>query len=267
MTSSTVTQSKIEVSWDQVMAGNFPESPAKQLFTNTVIQVAADAKAALPEANGRVERARDLVLGNLVSKNADGTYTVRSASARGKHYTINGECNCPDAEKLVDKRCKHRIAVWIWRKARQVIDSQMANPPHHQAEATDTPQASATQAPAPAPVAEASATPVQACTPTHHEAPASMNTYVDIEGYRVQVTFRTLPGEDEMQLHRRMAAYLKQFPRPEAPPAAATPPAEPPAPEGYCRIHNVHMQQWPGKDGRKGWYSHRLPSGEWCKGK
>jgi hypothetical protein len=265
MTSSTVTQSKIEVSWDQVMAGNFPESPAKQLFTNTVISVAAEAKAAMPEANGRVDRARDLVLGNLVVKHPDGSFTVRSQSARGKAYTITeGACECPDSEKLVDGRCKHLIATWIYRKARKVIESQMASTDQT---AAPTAQASTPPAQEPAPVAEDSATPAQACTPTHHEAPASMNTYVDIAGYRVQVTFRTLPGEDEMQLHRRMEAYLKQFPTPAAPQAAATPPAEPSAPEGYCRLHGVHMQQWPGKDGRKAWWSHRLPTGEWCKGR
>jgi hypothetical protein len=61
--------SKVEVSWDDALSGNFPESLAQRLFANTVIAVAAHAKAALPEANGRVDRARDLVFGGLVVRN------------------------------------------------------------------------------------------------------------------------------------------------------------------------------------------------------
>jgi hypothetical protein len=116
----------IETSWQDILDGKpFPESPARQLFTNPVISVAAQAKAALPEANGRVDRARDLVLGGLVSRNADGTFSVHSQSEHGKSYTITAEgCQCPDAEKAPHGRCKHIICTWLWRKARKVLEQQ-----------------------------------------------------------------------------------------------------------------------------------------------
>ena len=67
MVSHNGSVSKVELTWDQVAAGDFPMPPAKQLFVNAVLAVSAQAKAALPEANGQVENARDLVLGGLVT--------------------------------------------------------------------------------------------------------------------------------------------------------------------------------------------------------
>ena len=101
------------------------------------------------------------------------------------------------------------------------------------------------------------------------EAAASMNCYLDIAGYKVQVTLR---GSDEHQVLARLEALLKRFPAPPptatpAATAASTKPAEPQVPEGWCRLHDQQMQHWPGKDGRKAWWSHRLPNGEWCKGR
>jgi hypothetical protein len=98
-----------------VAAGDFPMSPAKQLFINAVLAVSAQAKAALPEANGRVENARDLVLGGLVSPQANYCFTVRSAITKGKSYPVtpDGGCECPDAAKLPDGRCQHLLATWI----------------------------------------------------------------------------------------------------------------------------------------------------------
>ena len=35
---------------------------------------------------------------------------------------------------------------------------------------------------------------------------------------------------------------------------------------GFCKVHNVAMKWNEGKEGRKGWYSHRTDDG-WCKGR
>jgi hypothetical protein len=280
--------STIEISWDQFLDGSYPESPVRQLYRNTVIDVAAQAKAALPEANGRVERARDLVLGHLVSRNQDGTFTVRSQSARGKSYTINGECNCPDAAKLVDKRCKHRIATWIWRKAQQVLEAQLGSNGQQPEEATAEastldavasrastlephPEPAAAELPsAPWPDAEpglnAVPTAAQACQPPAcPEAASSVNLYLTIGGYKAQLTLRDM---DEERLLTRLEAILKRFPAPEAPQKSAA--AEQPAtPEGWCRRHDLQMDLQTSKDpNRPGqWWSHRLADGTWCKGK
>ena len=39
---------KVEVSWDDAFAGNFPETPARTAWRETVTEVAERAKAALP---------------------------------------------------------------------------------------------------------------------------------------------------------------------------------------------------------------------------
>lgn len=54
--------SKVELEWDDVFSGNFPETPARQAWRDAVQEVAERAKTALPACNGRVERAVALVL-------------------------------------------------------------------------------------------------------------------------------------------------------------------------------------------------------------
>jgi hypothetical protein len=308
MTSTTVTNNvhtaqapTAELSWDAIMAGQFTTSPARQLFEQTVIARAASAKAALPGEGARIDRGRDLVLANRVIPKADGSFVVHSTSERGKSYPVtDSACTCPDADKAPGGRCKHVLATWIWRKSRSAIAGQPLpqEPPAldgrsqgpassnghtapqeapGQAIAPQGDSQAAQEAPpstiAPQPLPEVvkgqddpQATP-QACPLP--EAAASMNCYLDIAGYKVQVTLR---GSDEHQVLARLEALLKRFPAPPptatpAATAASTKPAEPQVPEGWCRLHDQQMQHWPGKDGRKAWWSHRLPNGEWCKGR
>jgi hypothetical protein len=216
----------VEMSWQDVIDGKpFPQSLAQQLFTNTVISIAAQAQAALPEANGRVERARDLVLGGLVSRKADGTFEVRSQSERGKIYVVNGACTCPDAEKAPEGRCKHLISTWLWRKARKAIEAQLA---------------------------EQQAAPVATQLP---EAPCSANCYVTLAGRKIQMTLR---DSDEQRLLARLETLLQRFPAEDE-----TEPTTPP--EGWCPIHHVQMKYY--TKNHKSWWSHRLNTGVWCRGK
>ncbi|MGE3542156.1 MAG: hypothetical protein AB7N91_32675 [Candidatus Tectimicrobiota bacterium] len=109
MTTSIVsngsTPSKLDISWDDFLDGTFPVTPAQQRFNALVHEVTAAAKGALPQLNGRVDRARDLVLAGAVTANADGSFTVASQTARSKSYHIDGGCPCKDAE--IEPRCKH----------------------------------------------------------------------------------------------------------------------------------------------------------------
>jgi hypothetical protein len=149
--------SKVELSWDHVAAGDFPPTP-KQLFTQAVLEQAALAKAAMPHANGRIERARDLVLGGLVTPQANYSFQVRSETAKGKTYVVTPEgCECPDSAKVEGGRCKHRLATWIWRKARKAVEAQAAQG-YEAAPAEDLEEPQAPPAPlaSPAPVAPAS---------------------------------------------------------------------------------------------------------------
>jgi hypothetical protein len=230
---------KVEVSWDDALSGNFPETPAQRVFRNTVIAVAAQAQAAFPEANGRVERARDLVLGGAVARNADGTFTVRSQSSRGQSYTVDGEgvCHCPDAEKG-QLQCKHLIATWIWRKARTVLEHQLASTGHGQHQIAPPEEATKAEAPVSSPLPE---------------APASCNVYVDIAGRKVQLTLR---DSDEQRLLVRLERLLQPFPAEED--GAQEPP------EGWCAKHGVQMKL--NRNDKGTWWSHKTAQG-WCHGK
>jgi hypothetical protein len=117
--------SKVELTWDQVVTGDYTLSP-QQLFSQAVIAEAAKAKAAMPHANGRIEWARDLVLGGQVQRQPDYSFAVGSGSAKGKVYIVDrdGHCDCLDAAKIEGGRCKHLIASWIWRRARAEVKAQ-----------------------------------------------------------------------------------------------------------------------------------------------
>jgi hypothetical protein len=152
---------KVELSWDQVAAGDYPLTP-KQLFAQAALTEAAKAKAkaAMPHANGRIERARDLVLGGLVTPQPNYTYAVRSASQKGKTYTVTPEgCECPDSVKVEGGRCQHLIATWIWRKARAAIEAQQDNGTEAEASIPTAGDGTApgepTTAPAPEPTGQA----------------------------------------------------------------------------------------------------------------
>jgi hypothetical protein len=110
----------IEANWQDIIDGNpLPESPARRIFKKTVESVSDQAKDALPEANGRVERARDLLLAGSVFRNEeDDSFTVRSQNGK-KSYKVNGDCSCADYQR--GNKCQHLISTWIWRKARKII--------------------------------------------------------------------------------------------------------------------------------------------------
>jgi hypothetical protein len=244
MTTTTVPNfpAKIEVTWEQFASGEWPESPAKRLFREVVEAVTTQARAALPEATGRVDRARELVLAGAVTPSPDGTsYTVRSQRETGTSYTVNSVCNCPDDKQA--RPCKHRIAVWIWRKARKTVDQQRAM-------AVPTPQAATPLAEAAAPLPE---------------APASANAFVTLEGRQVQITLR---DRDETRLLTRLKELLQQFPMPADPPPPEKPAKKPAAKsqqDGWCTKHKVQMTQQHNAKGT--WWSHHLADGTWCKGK
>ena len=90
--------------------------------------------------------------------------------------------------------------------------------------------------------------------PALPEAPASANVHVQIGGRAVQLTLR---DHDETRLLVRLAAILQCFLVEPAPVTAQS--------EGWCQKHGVEMRQ-SSKNGRT-WFSHRLETGTWCKGK
>jgi hypothetical protein len=231
--------SKVEVSWDDALAGNFPENHARTAWREAVAAVAEKAKAALPQRNGRVEKAVALVLNGDVELLPDGKAKVASQSnGAAKYFVVNGVCGCPDAKKAPEGWCKHRLSAGIAKRAhtlaKQRLEAQldghgMGNGQH----AAEAPKADAPATPRP-------------------EAPASCNVYVTLAGRKVQVTLR---DSDEARMLARLEQLLQRFP------AEDEPKQEPP--EGWCPVHRCPMTQHHNTKGS--WWSHKTAEG-WCHG-
>src|SRR5262249_35917550 len=90
---------KIEMSWDDALSGNFPET-ARQAWRSAVAEIASKAETKLPECASRITKAVALVLHNDVQLLADGTAKVGSQSNANLSYLIaNGHCDCRDFER------------------------------------------------------------------------------------------------------------------------------------------------------------------------
>ncbi|HEY5865856.1 MAG TPA: hypothetical protein VI542_09980 [Candidatus Tectomicrobia bacterium] len=228
-----------EISWEEASAPDTGwgssagfEHTTRHAFRAAVDQVAARAKATLPECNGRVEKAVAIVLAGDVELLPDGHARVASQCQGALVYRIvNGTCDCPDFPRAPASWCKHRIAAGIQRRAMQAV------------------QGAPTSSTASVPSAAAATHPLP-------EAPASANCHVITAGRQVQVTLR---DTDEARLLSRLTALLALYP---LEPAAASQSA---TREGWCQVHQVQMHRNE-KDGRS-WWSHKVEDGSWGKGK
>src|SRR5437867_10070499 len=98
-----------EYSWESdTWTHNNGDDPARQAFRQAVAEIAAKAKAKLPECNGRVDSAVKIVLAGDVELLADGTAKVASQSnGTTTYFVVNGECQCKDFAKAPSNWCKH----------------------------------------------------------------------------------------------------------------------------------------------------------------
>src|SRR2546430_16690610 len=100
-------------------------SPDRQLFRETVAQVAERAKPIFPQAvNGRVESAIKLVLLGEVQPQEDGSIQVGSCTDPTKVYHLVGTaCECKDFTdgKAPEGWCRHRIAAGIDKRVRELL--------------------------------------------------------------------------------------------------------------------------------------------------
>ena len=153
------------------------QSAARHAWREAVATVSAKAKATLPEANGRVEKAEQIVLSGDVELMEGGKARIASQSNGQTTYHItNGTCDCPDFPRAPHSQCKHKIARGIFLRATALVRAKM-----------------------------------DAITPTLPEAPASANVRFVMDGREVQVTLR---DTSEAQLMARMARLLKTYPTP-----------------------------------------------------
>ena len=79
-------------------------------FRIIIDDLAAKAKATLPENAGRIDAAVALVLAGDVALQPDGLAIVGSATSPLTTYPVNGQCACPDYPRAPQSWCKHRIA-------------------------------------------------------------------------------------------------------------------------------------------------------------
>src|SRR2546428_13167146 len=105
------------MSWDDVLSGNFPETPARKGFRQAVEEVAQKAREVLPvESEGRILKAVQLVLAGDVTLLENGSKARVAAQSNGttEYFIANGECQCRDftnsskGNPPANFFCKHR---------------------------------------------------------------------------------------------------------------------------------------------------------------
>jgi len=85
-----------------------PSDETRKIWREAVSEVAQKAKATLPQCNGRVEKAVQIVLNGDVELLPDGKAKVASQSnGTTKYFVVNGECSCLDYPKAPQGFCKH----------------------------------------------------------------------------------------------------------------------------------------------------------------
>jgi hypothetical protein len=80
-----------------------------------------------------------------------------------------------------------------------------------------------------------------------------------------QASQLTLRDRDEARLLARLQAVLAQYPLQQVTGEQVRSSGRTQG-QDWCAVHHVAMRWNEGKEGRKGWYSHRTAEG-WCKGK
>lgn len=63
----------------------------------------------------RLQRGAKLLRDGAVKRVGPHDYEVQSGTAANITYAVNGSCSCPDAKKVWEGWCKHRIAVRLYR--------------------------------------------------------------------------------------------------------------------------------------------------------
>jgi hypothetical protein len=238
-------------------------------FSQALLQAEAQARSTLDQGlHGRLSCAVSLVKDGHVFQADDGTWTVDSQADDGNRYRVNGSCDCADYLYNKPAYCKHQLAMFLARRAHQLMSQppapvvpQGVEPwPDNDPEATNSLQTDIAP-----PAAEGNQ--LQPCMLP--EAPASANVRVTLWGREVQITLR---DTSETRLLQRLEELLAQVPVPQAssqPQAQLSPQQHNAAAmhkkvTDFCQIHNVQMQR---HENAKGvWYSH-YSDGKHCKGR
>jgi hypothetical protein len=92
-------------------------------WQDVVVELAEKAKATLPTANGRLDKAVQLVRAGHVALLPDGTATVTSQQPGDptQYHVTPRTCECPDFPTAPEGRCKHVLALLLATKATAVL--------------------------------------------------------------------------------------------------------------------------------------------------
>ena len=113
---------------------NNGENPTRKAFREAVEAIADKARTAIPDLNGRTEKAVQLVLSGDVSIAPDGQGKIGSQSNGSVEYLVGkGDCcSCKDHPKAPKHLCKHVLAYHIFTRAtalaKQRLEAQAENP-------------------------------------------------------------------------------------------------------------------------------------------
>lgn len=103
-----------------------PEITSTVQFDTALRTLAARARERYAGEAARVDRGLVLALNGAVMLHADGTASVQSASDPEIVYHVNGHCDCPDARRAPEGRCKHRWATCLVKRATQAVREAQA---------------------------------------------------------------------------------------------------------------------------------------------
>lgn len=103
-----------------------PQNAAARNFDTILRTLAVQALSRYAGESARIERGLLIALNGGVTLHTDGTALVRSQSDAEVVYHVNGHCDCPDATRATEGRCKHR---WAKQLVKRAIDqAEQATP-------------------------------------------------------------------------------------------------------------------------------------------
>lgn len=233
-------------------------TPDRSTFRTLVADVAARAKAILPQAvNGRVESAVKLVLVQDVQPQADGSILVGSSTDALKTYRLVGTtCECQDFTRgqAPEGWCQHRIAAGIHKRVQAQLAAQGPTPVEPPVEPWPDNDVESTVPQAPEPPA----VPVPQGAPLP-EAPFSCTLKGTVHGHDTLLTVRAWTAPALLANLAQVGGVLDPVSSaPQGGPTPAAPQAK------RCRLHPAR----PMKAGRKpGTYfcTHRYEDGTYCQ--
>jgi hypothetical protein len=94
---------------------------------DTALRAMADrARTRYAGEAARIDRGLVIALNGGVTLHQDGTASVQSCSNAEVVYTVHGHCDCPDASRAPEGRCKHRWAKCLVKRAQQQVAEDRA---------------------------------------------------------------------------------------------------------------------------------------------